>query len=123
VKGLEQNGDLKRMIEEGKIAKLGKDKAGNDIYAWNPGDYFNLDHPGMRAWRYATQDTAGNPVMVKADLKVHPEFAPYMKRRLGLEKSPLQESGIGKGLLAAGREAKGSLLAFSPFHIAQEGLR
>jgi hypothetical protein len=122
-KGLEASGDLKRMIDEGKISKLGKDKEGNNIYGWNPGDYFGLDHPGLRAWRYATQDTAGNPAIVNADLKVHPEFYDYLKRRLGLERSPLQESGIGRFLLAAGREAKGALLAFSPFHFAQEGLR
>jgi hypothetical protein len=122
VKGLEQRGDLERLIKEDKIVKM-KDSKGNDIYAWDPHDYVTIDHPALRDWNYITADTKGNPVFMKADMKIHPEAVDYIRKQLGKDESPIAKTGVGKALLGAGREAKGVLLSFSPFHLFQEGLR
>jgi ribosomal protein S18 acetylase RimI-like enzyme len=123
IDGLKKTGDLGKLVSEGKIIELAKDKDGNPAYAWNAQDYRSVDHPSFTGWKYATGDTAGKPVFVKGDLRVHPDAYDYMNKRLGKETSPIEASGIGKTALAVGREAKGSLLFGSPFHFMQEGLR
>lgn len=114
--------ELDRLIKDDKIAKM-KDRKGNDFYAWKPRDYLTIDHPAMRDWNYMTTTPDGTPVIMNADLKVHPEAFDYLKKQLGKDPSPLSQNGLGRALLGAGREAKKMLLFGSPFHIVQEGLR
>lgn len=93
------------------------------IYAWDPQDYVSLDHPSMKDWKYATADPSGNPVFVNSDIKVHPEFADYIKNRLGIEPSELQKHPVSRSLLGAGTKLKETLLSLSPFHMVQIALR
>jgi hypothetical protein len=93
------------------------------VYAWDPQDYVTLDHNAMRGWNFVTNDSAGHGILVDADIKAHPEFAQYLKNRLGLEESGIAKNPIGKALLGAGSAAKHVLLSLSPFHMVQIGLR
>lgn len=121
VQDLKAKGDLDRLVKRGDIVKYGKE--GDENYAWRPHDYKTIDHSAMRDWVFAVSAKDGTPVFVRGDLRIHPEWADYVKKQLGADTSPIRESWAGKKVLTAGREAKGFLLAFSPFHIVQEGLR
>jgi len=126
ISGLQKTGEFDKLISEGKIDTLNPEemKAGKPgIYGWSGDGYINLDHPAFRDWNFAAHSPEGTPVLVNADLKVHPELAEYMKRFLGIDKSQLRESKVGGMVLRGGARAKGILLSFSPFHLAQEGLR
>lgn len=125
-----QRGDEASVIREEHRAGL-EEGNGNreaapkppDRYAWNPHDYRAIDHPAFRDWIFGANDTAGNPIYVNTEMRVHPEAADFIERGIGADKSAIRESTIGRAALRAGSEAKGSLLAFSPFHVMQEGLR
>lgn len=120
VESLKAKGDFDRLLKHGDIVKYGKE---GDSYAWRPYDYQAIDHPAMRDWVFAVSAPDGTPIFVRGDLRVHPEWADYIKKQLGVDTSAISKNPIGKKVLAAGREAKGFLLAFSPFHVVQEGLR
>jgi hypothetical protein len=92
-------------------------------YAWDPSDYISLDHPSMRGWNFASNDSAGHKILVDTSMRVHPEFAEYFKNRLGLEESGIAKNPIGKAVLGAGTKLKHTLLWLSPFHMVQEALR
>ena len=92
-------------------------------YAWDPQDYISLAHNAMKGWNFVVHDPRVGQVAVKSDIRVHPEFAEYLKNRLGLEKSGLASNPIGAALLEAGSKLKKLLLDFSPFHLVQEALR
>jgi hypothetical protein len=126
VDGLRKSGDLDRLIKEGRIVKYGERAASaestkaEEHYAWATHDYRSVSHPSFEGWQFASQDTNGNPVLVRGDLKVHPEAYQYVKRQIETQ-SPLAKSL--KPVFVAGREAKGVLLSFDIFHLIQEGLR
>lgn len=92
-------------------------------YAWDPQDYINLSHNAMKGWNFVTNDAAGHQVFVRSDILVHPEFAEYLKNRLGLEQGALSKNPIGKAILGVGTKAKETLLSLSPFHLVQIALR
>lgn len=116
--------DLDRMIKEGRIVKYGQDRrTGKDLYAWTNHDYKTVDNPSFRGWKMPTSDTDGNPVFVQGELRVHPEAQEYLQRRFGVDEGITKKIPGIKPALAVAREAKGWLLAFSPFHFMQEGLR
>lgn len=92
-------------------------------YGWSTYGYESLDHPSMRDWRYIGGDTDGNPVLLKGDMRIHPDAVDYVRRTVGADISKFQTSPFLRTLMAASREAKGALLSFSPFHAVQEGLR
>ncbi|MCI0418604.1 MAG: hypothetical protein L0312_05175, partial [Acidobacteria bacterium] len=126
VDGLRKTGDLDRLIKEGRIVKYGEVKPseantkGAEHYAWATYDYRSVEHPSFEGWQFASQDTNGNPVLVRGDLKVHPEAYEYVKRQLETQ-SPLAK-GL-KPVFTAGQEAKATLLSFDTFHLVQESLR
>lgn len=115
---------LKSMVANNDFSGL---KDFNDAqkknYVFDPQDYISLEHPSMKAWKFATSDPAGNPIFVNSDIRVHPEFAEYIKNRLGLEGSALQQNPISKFALGVGTKLKETLLSFSPFHALQIMLR
>src|SRR5260370_21445340 len=82
-----------------------------------------MDLPAMREWGYSGQNTAGTPAILRGEIMVHPDFADHIRQVVGADKSIIQESALGRGVLKASSEAKGLLLSISPFHIVQEGLR
>jgi hypothetical protein len=93
------------------------------VYAWDPQDYISLNNNAMKGWNFVTNDSAGHNILVRSDIRVHPEFAEYLKNRLGLEPSAVASSAVGKALLGAGTKMKETLLSLSPFHMVQEALR
>jgi hypothetical protein len=117
VKQLQQSGDFQRFVDDGTLVKR---KSGG--YSWNAGDYRTIDHPSFRAWNYATDDPAGNPVLVKGELRAHPEVAEQLKRYIGAEQ-PLLGSKVGKAVGGLSGESKKLLFSLSPFHLVQEGVR
>lgn len=74
----------------------------------------------LQAWRWLAKDAAGNPVLYRGDLLVHPELMEHLEKYLG-DHSWLQEKM--PWLLSANSAVKRSLLSFSPFHYVQEGVR
>ena len=82
-----------------------------------------MDQPSMRKWNFVTHDPSGDPVYVKSDLAVHPEFADYLKTRLGLDESALQKWAPTRLLLKGGAQVKQTILNLSPFHMNQMFLR
>ena len=126
VDGLRRTGDLDKLVKEGRIVKYGEVKPsgsnskGSEHYAWATHDYRSVEHPSFEGWQFASQDTNGNPVLVRGDLKVHPEAYQYVKRQLETT-SPLAKAF--KPVFTAGSEAKATLLSFDTFHLVQESLR
>jgi hypothetical protein len=115
---------LKEMQKTGDYSGL---KELNDMqgkrYAWSPQGYVALDHNAMRGWNFVANSPDGNQVLVNTDVMAHPEYAEYLKNRLGLEKGALSKSTVGRAILSAGTAAKQTLLSLSPFHLVQIGLR
>jgi hypothetical protein len=120
----QQIAELKHMQESGDYSGLREfnDKM-KPVYAWDPQDYITLDHNAMRGWNFVTNDSAGHGILVDAEIKAHPEFAQYLKNRLGLEPSSIANNPIGKAALGVGSAAKHVLLSMSPFHTVQIALR
>jgi len=122
IAGLERRGELQKLIQEGKILRR-KDKNKQDVFLWNLSDHRVVDHSALRDWRVLTSDGEGNPVIVNVDMVVHPEAYDYITKQLGMQKSQLGQTGLGKAAFKFSREAKAVLTAGDFFHIAQEGLR
>ena len=122
IERMKQAGTLDKMIENGKIIQARNGK-GKPLYMYNTHDYRVIDHPAMKDWNFGVQAPDGTNVMVKGELRAHPEAYQYLNQILGREKSPLMESKLMKAVLKAGTEAKGILLSFDTFHVIQEGLR
>jgi hypothetical protein len=118
VKQLQSSGDLQRFIDDGTIVNR---KSGG--YSWNAGDYKTIDHPAFRQWNYATDSPGGDPVLVKGELRAHPEVAEQLKRYIGAEQPLLGSSKIAKGISTFSGESKRLLFSLSPFHLVQEGVR
>jgi len=129
IEGYKKNGQLEKMLKEGKLIKYGaaepleRGSEPRDVethYAFGFSDYKSLDHPLMNKWGFATQDTKGVPILMDTSLKVHPDAYDYIKRQLDTQ-SPVAK--VLKPVFTAGREAKGALLSFNVFHLTQEALR
>jgi|HubBroStandDraft_6_1064221.scaffolds.fasta_scaffold00431_31 hypothetical protein len=118
LKELQQGGDLQHFVADGTIIQR---KSGG--YSWNAGDYRTMEHPAFRGWNYATDDTAGNPVLVKGELRVHPEVFDQLKRYIGEETPLLGSSRIAKAVSGFSQESKRLLFSLSPFHLVQEHVR
>lgn len=97
-------------------------------------DYRTMENqPALNKWRYGTTDEAGNPVMLKSDLALHPEIAPKLKAVLG--RSAIKEwyehrtgsiGDVPKVLMEAIDKGQGGtkklmLGLLSTFHQVQEG--
>ena len=122
VQQLKADGSLDRLIAEGQIIER-KNASGETYFAWDPRDFLPLDHPAFRAWNFAANDTAGNPVLLDAEARFHPEMAEYIKRRLRIDESPFRTNPVLRGALKANIEAKNVVLSFDVFHLGQEALR
>lgn len=97
-------------------------------------DYKTLpNQPALNDWKWASQDQAGNPILLKSDLALHPEAYDRLKNVLG--KSAIREwystktsaaaqipKLLVRGLDMANSETKRTMLGLiSPFHQVQEG--
>lgn len=123
---LRQTIDNLKGVRDGRLPKSVLDEFNAqrpDSYGWSDNDYSVLDHPAMKGWNHLTQSPSGDSVIMKADMRVHPEAKTYLERRLGVDSQGPGDNPIGKALLTGNKELKGALLFGSPFHVAQEGLR
>src|SRR2546430_5039282 len=118
LKGLQQSGDLQRFLDDVTIVQRKSAQ-----YRWNAGDYRTIDSPAFRAWNYATQSPDGAPVLVKGELRAHPEVAEQLRRYIGAEQPLLGSSRIAKAISGFSQESKRLLFSLSPFHLVQEGIR
>jgi hypothetical protein len=83
-------------------------------------DYRPIDHPALRRWTWATNESSGKPIYVKGDLVVHPEAYTHLKNVLG--RSALRSFALSRAILDINATIKSSLLSFSGFHQTQESL-
>ena len=91
------------------------------------------NQPALNGWRWASKDSAGNPIFLKGDLALHPEAANRLKNVLG--RSAIREwyttpttrtaaipKAIVRGIDYANSETKRTMLGLlAPFHQVQEG--
>lgn len=90
---------------------------------WSTNDYRNLDNAALRRWAMIGQDTAGNNVFMRADLRLHPEIADQVGKLIDRDPGFFGKNPVGRAYLSAAGKAKKLLLSFSPFHFATEALR
>ena len=99
------------------------------------GDYKVLQNqPALQDWKWTATDEAGNPVLLKADLALHPDIYNHLRNVLG--KSAIREwyqnksgrpiadlpKSIAQALDNIGQNTKQTMLGFiAPFHQVQEG--
>jgi hypothetical protein len=133
ITAMSKDGRLEKLLANGTIEKLPwtreitDEKTGETTkvptFGWNTDGYQVIDHPSMRDWHYLGKDTGGNNAIMRAQMRIHPEAADYVRQVVGADTSKFRTNPYLKTLMAAQREAKGALLSFSPFHAVQEGLR
>lgn len=111
---------LEGMVGSGVVV-ASKDADGNVSYRWNPSGYRYINSGALRRFKYAGEDTAGKPILLRGDAYVHPEIYEHLKNILSPES--FARNGFWRGVLAASTGAKQTLLSLSPFHWLQEGLR
>ena len=105
-----------------------------DVPSKESKDYVRMNNqPALHDWRWASKDSAGNPVFINADLVVHPEAAAKLKNVLG--RSAIREwmdsktsssaeipKALARGIDFAQSETKRTMLGLlAPFHQVQEG--
>jgi hypothetical protein len=89
----------------------------------NFADYRPVDHPALRGWRWAGNDSEGKPIIVQGDMLVHPEIYRPLKNNLTPSAIQSFEVQIGKqsfrpgaAVMKASTELKHAILSFSAFH-------
>lgn len=83
-------------------------------------DYVTREYPALRKWRWASKDSAGNPIFVQGDLKVHPDAVGRLDALL--ERSKVRYGRyprLGRLVLGASSTVKQTMLDFSGFHPVQ----
>ena len=97
-----------------------------DSKAHAPGDvtadgrpYKAIDHFALRDWKVAYKDEAGNPIIVRGDMLVHPDYFDDVKNEL--ETPKWTQQGIGGAALKTSAFLKASKFV-GPFHIVTEAL-
>lgn len=83
--------------------------------------YESVNHPAMRKWKWAGKDDKGNDIFYEGDLLVHPDHYERIARMM--DRGRLTGSPIGRVLLKASSEVKGSMFGLpSTFHAIHVGL-
>lgn len=92
-------------------------------------DYRLIDHAALRGWRWATNDSEGNPIFVQGDMLVHPQIYQHLKNNLtpsAIQQFQLTVGGKtfrpGAAVLHVGQEIKSGILSFSGFHQTTLGI-
>lgn len=107
--------DFLKKIQDGTIISLD----GKKEYVWNSAGYKAVDHSAFRAWKYAETSPDGTPVLMEANVMLHPEMHDLITTRLGIDKSALRNNAAMRGLLRASSEAKSSLFSANLMHFVQ----
>ena len=77
-------------------------------------------HPALRDWKFLLRTEEGKPILSRADMLIHPDYAKDLENVLG-GRSIIREYAVGRALLKTSRFVKESLVGFSPFHMATLG--
>ena len=80
------------------------------------GDYAKFDHPAFQKYKFATLDSAGNPILVQGEILVHPKVA--AKYAALFERSWWSKGPVRRGALAVSSFVKQTMLV-GPFHLVQ----
>lgn len=83
----------------------------------NRGDYKPYDHPSLRKWKWATNDSEGKPIFVQGDVLVHPDAMPKLEALFN--RSAIRKNPVGNVLLKVGSAVKQTILDLSGFHPVQ----
>ena len=100
--------------------------AGTDAVTEDGRPYRSVDHPALKEWKFVSKDADGNPILVKGDMLIHPDYYDDVKNEL--ETPRWQTKAATGGLEKAGYYAlkTSSFLKASkfigPFHIVTEAL-
>jgi hypothetical protein len=86
-------------------------------------DYLPLDHPALRGWRWAAEDSKGQSIVVKGDVLVHPEIHRHLKNNLskgGISNFSFEAGGQvwkpGERALRINAGLKHAIFMLSRFH-------
>lgn len=99
--------------------KVIKDELGHKINI-DTSDYRFIDHGAFRGIRFIGKGKEGKPMLLQGDILVHPEVYSHLKNILS--PSLVRQKALGRGILAAAREFKSTLLSMSGFHQVQEAV-
>ena len=81
--------------------------------------YMPVNHSALRGWVMLMKDDAGNPIMVKGDMLVHPDHFKYLQNEL--ESSGLKDVPFIGGVMKTQAFLKASKLSASAFHLMTIG--
>ena len=81
--------------------------------------YRSLDHFALKDWKVRFKDDAGNPIIVKGDMLIHPDHFEFLKNEL--ETPAWTQKGLGAAALKTSSFLKSSKF-IGPFHIVTEAL-
>lgn len=83
-------------------------------------DYEPVNHPALRKWKWVGKDADGNPIFVKGDILIHPDYVKHVENILG--RSAITASPFGRMLMSTSSTLKHTLLSLSMFHQVQLGV-
>ena len=121
--GVARNGDGAATFVDAK-------SAGEDAVTADGRPYRAYDHPALKDWKFVSKDAAGNPILVKGDMLIHPDHftdvkneleTPKWTRKLVPGETRSTMESLGYGALKASSFLKSSKF-IGPFHIVTEAL-
>lgn len=84
-----------------------------------------MEVPQLRNWRWIGQDGDGNPVLMRGDAVIHPEFAKRFASAFGQSRIRTNQSipaKAARAVLSLSTAYKQTMLSLSGFHQTQEGV-
>lgn len=81
--------------------------------------YRFVDHFALKDWKFVSKDASGNPILVRGDFLVHPDYYRDVKNELETPRWTVE--GLGGAALKASSFLKSSKF-IGPFHIVTEAL-
>jgi hypothetical protein len=81
--------------------------------------YQSVDHWALRDWAVRFRDAEGNPIIVRGDMLVHPDYVKWLKNEL--ETPRWTTEGVGAAVLKTSGFLKASKFV-GPFHVVTEAL-
>lgn len=79
--------------------------------------YVGRDYPALKKWKWASNDTEGNPIFVQGDVMIHPDAVHRIDALL--EPSKVRKYAAARAALTVGSVFKQTMLDFSGFHQVQ----
>jgi hypothetical protein len=117
-------------IGEGTATFVDAKSAAKDAVTADGRPYRALDHPSLKDWKFVSKDSAGNPILSKGDMLIHPDYYNDVKNELETPKWTRKlMPGETRSMLEGGAYRAlqlGSFLKASkfvgPFHVVTEAL-